>query len=303
MKVILAGGTGFIGRNMTQRLLSEGHRVVLLTRNPNLIGAKQRPGLGIERWDAKSVGPWASQLSDATAVINLAGETIAKRWSTRRKEQIVQSRVDATRALVSAMKQCTQKPALLVNASAVGYYGDTGNDEVSEERRKGTGFLSDTVDRWESEAGTAEALGVRVVMTRTGIVLGSGGGALPRMLPPFKLFMGGPIGSEQQWFPWVHIDDVVGAIMFPLSNRSISGPVNVVAPQPVTMKEFCSSLGKVLHRPSWFPVPPLVLRLALGEMAEMLLTGQRVRPRKLVESGYTFRYTSLYEALISILRH
>jgi len=303
MKVMLAGGSGFIGRALTDCLTNEGHEVVLLTRkaSPAVVGKKSERTI-VERWDGKTVEIWARHIDDAKAVINLAGESIAsKRWSDRRKQTIVRSRVEATRALVESIRSSKKKPEVLINASAVGYYGDTKDEDVTENHGKGSDFLSGTVGQWEREASLAEVLGMRVVLLRFGVVLGPGGGALPRMLLPFRMFVGGPLGSGEQWFPWIHLDDVIGVIKFTMSTPSLTGPVNVTAPGIVRMKEFCSSLGRALHRPSWLPVPSFALRLVLGEMAGMLLTGQRARPKKLLESGYRFLFPNLDDALNNTL--
>jgi hypothetical protein len=200
------------------------------------------------------------------------------------------------------MRATKNGPAVLVNASAVGFYGDSGDDEVREERKKGLGFLSDVVDRWEKEAMLAQTLGIRVVLMRLGVVLGPNGGALQRLVLPFRMFAGGPLGSGKQWFPWVHYKDVVDVVKFAFSDSSIAGPVNVVSPGSVRLAEFCIALGKALHRPSWLPVPAFALHLILGEMAGMLLTGQCVQPKRLQDTGYRFVFPHLDEALKNILR-
>ncbi|MBI5474737.1 MAG: TIGR01777 family protein [Ignavibacteriae bacterium] len=300
MKIILAGGSGFIGRRLIQKLATARHVVVLLTRNPAAVHLEAWPSVKLTQWDAKSSGLWAKELDGADAVINLAGETLAKRWSSRQKERIVNSRIDATRALVGAVRQAQHKPSVFINGSAVGFYGDVPNDPVPETHPRGVGFLSDVCERWESEARKAEECGVRVVMLRTGPVLGSDGGALQKMALPYKLFVGAPLGSGRQWFPWIHRDDVVRVIQLALEKSDLAGPINLVAPDSVTMKQFCDQLGRTLHRPSWPPVPAFVIRLALGEMAGMLLTGQRVVPSKLIEHGYSFRHPKLDDALRNI---
>ena len=303
MKIILSGGTGFIGRPLLVQLLRADHHVTLLSRNPDRLGLQTRPSIDTVPWDACNSGPWSSRVDGADAVINLAGEPIAqKRWTREQKERIVSSRIDSTRALVEAIRRAQKKPAVLINASAVGYYGHVESGEVTESRPKGNGFLADTCAQWEKEALAAEALGVRVVCLRTGIVLEKGGGALAKMLPPFRFFMGGPLGSGCQGLPWVHRDDEIGAILFTLKTQNLRGPVNITAPNPVTMREFCESLGKAMRRPSWAPVPAFVLRLLLGDMAEeMLLGGQRAVPQKLLDAGYRFRYPDLDRALAAIL--
>lgn len=301
VKVIVAGGTGFIGRALVRALLNAGHEIVLLTRRP-LEAAQQASGtVQIQLWDAHRPGPWESQLEGADAIINLAGEPIAaKRWTKAQKAKIVSSRVQLTELLVRAIAKAQLRPRILINASAVGYYGPVAAGTVTEEHPSGHDFLAETCVRWEAAAWKAEEFGLRAVCLRTGVVLGEEGGALAKMLPPFQLFMGGPLGSGRQPFPWIHRDDVVGIILFALEHQTVSGPVNVTAPQVVTMKEFCQGLGKILKRPSWLPVPAWVLRLSLGELAAMLLTGQRAVPQKIQAAGYSFQYPKLETALRAI---
>ncbi len=303
MKIVVSGGTGFIGKTLLKKLVEAGHQVVLLARNPDAVKQLASASMILEPWDGRSVGRWADRMENIDAVINLSGEpVVGKRWNEEQKTRILKSRIDATRALTSAMAQCRKRPSVFVNASAVGYYGDVPSGEVTESSPKGKGFLGDTCDEWEQTARSAEAWGIRVVLLRIGIVLEKDGGALQKMIPPFTFFAGGPLGSGRQWLPWVHRDDVVGMILFALENSSVRGPVNATAPNPVTMKEFCATLGKVMRRPSWAPVPAFLLRLLLGEMSEVLLSGQRVIPKKLKEAGYTFRYSLLEEALAAIFK-
>ncbi len=299
MKILLAGATGFIGKSLVAALLKNGHEIILLTRHPEKVSLQN--GLTPVAWDGKHAGEWAAEAQGAAAVINLAGEGIAdKRWSKERKKALTDSRIFSTRALAAFIKNSPKKPAVFINASAVGYYGNVPSGEVPENFKKGGGFLADLCDQWESAARTVESAGVRTVMLRLGIVLEKGGGALAKMLFPFQIFAGGPLGSGQQWFPWVHREDVVGAILFALENPNLSGPVNITAPNPVMIKEFCAELGKVLHRPSWAPVPAFALKIILGEMSEMLLGGQKAVPQKLTVAGYRFKYPNLQNALRSI---
>ncbi|MBI2358094.1 MAG: TIGR01777 family protein [Deltaproteobacteria bacterium] len=283
MNLVIAGGTGFIGSALCTRLLEQGPKKRLV-------------------WNPPAPGHWEKALDGADGVINLAGEPIAaKRWSERRKEKIRQSRIETTRALVSAVAKAGQKPKFLINASAVGFYGPHGDETLSEDAQAGNDFLAQTCREWEAEAIKAEAYGLRVARLRTGVVLGRGGGALAKMAPPFKLFIGGPLGSGRQWMSWIHMDDEVGLILALIERSDAHGAFNATAPNPVTMREFCRNLGRVLNRPSWAPVPAFALRLLLGEMADMLLTGQRVLPAAAQKLGYTFRYPKLYEALAACM--
>jgi len=303
MEIVIAGGTGFIGRSLVGKLLQDGHNVVVLTRDG--AGARQLvpDAVGFGLWDGKTSASCVQQINGADAVINLAGESLAgKRWSPKQKARIINSRLEATRAIVKAMEQAERCPSLLINASAVGYYGNVEHEQVTETHPQGGGFLALTCGLWEHEAIMARQLGVRVVLLRLGVVLDKAGGALARMVPAFRLFFGGRLGSGRQWFPWVHRDDVAGVVRFVLDNPDLCGPINVAAPEAVTMDEFCRSLGKALARPVWARVPGFVLRLALGEMSEMLLTGQRVVPQKLLQAGYEFLYPNLAQALDEIFK-
>ncbi|MCB9799350.1 MAG: TIGR01777 family protein [Candidatus Omnitrophica bacterium] len=302
MKIILTGGTGFIGRPLVNQLVAKGYSVVLLTRNPS--GIKETKGaVEAHYWDGRSNGPWAAALEGADAVINLAGEPIAaKRWTLKQKERIISSRVDAAYAIVNAIRSCEHKPKVLINASAVGYYGNVDDGDIDESHDRGKGFLAQTCDLWEQAAAQAESMGIRTVYLRIGVVLERGGGAIEKMILPFRLFAGGPLGSGKQWFPWIHRDDMIGIVLYSLENTSVRGPVNATAPGPVTMKGFCSALGKVMRRPSWAPVPGFILRLMLGEMSEMLLDGQKVIPEKITKAGYQFKYPDIRSALKVIFK-
>jgi uncharacterized protein (TIGR01777 family) len=303
MNVLVAGGTGFIGSTLLERLSEGGHSVILLSRNPQSEENVDRKLVQIEKWDGRTAGPWVHRLESVDAVVNLAGESIgAKRWTESRKALLVTSRLGPTRALVSGISATKKRPPVLVNSSAVGYYGNVESGDVSESHPAGNDFLAGLCKRWETEAQKAADHGVRVVCLRFGVVLEKGGGALERMMLPFRFFVGGSLGSGRQWFPWVHRDDVIGAIIFSLKNSNISGSVNVTAPDHVTMREFTRALGKAMHRPSWAQVPAFVLRMVLGEMAGTVLTGQRVVSRKLEDAGYTFRYPELDEALRAIVK-
>jgi hypothetical protein len=301
MKIVVAGGTGFIGSALTRSLVDSGHAVVLLARAASkpISGAQTvlwQPG---ERQQPQS--PLAAAIDGADAVVNLAGEPIAgKRWSPAQKARLRASRIETTSALVQAIGAAQKTPKLLLNASAVGYYGPRGDETVTEAEPPGSDFLAGLCREWEAEALRAEKSGARVLLLRTGIVLGRGGGALAKMVPPFKFFFGGPLGSGRQWMPWIHLEDEIGLIEF-LVRSNARGAVNATAPEPVPMKEFCATLGKELGRPSWAPVPAFVLRLAFGEMADILLTGQRAVPAEAQRLGYRFRFPTLGPALGNIL--
>ena len=295
MRLVIAGASGFIGTALCERLLHDGHELTLLThsspRNPATRTKKWM------HWTPGTPGDWESALEGADGVINLAGEPIAaRRWTPSQKKKIRASRIDVTNSLVGAIAKSEQKPAFLLNASAVGYYGPHGDETITEDTPAGNDFLSSVCRDWEEEAGRAEPLGLRVIRLRTGIVLGRGGGALAKMVLPFKFFVGGPLGSGKQWMPWIHLDDEIGLILYLIANEA-TGPVNSTAPNPVRMDEFCRVLGKVMGRPSWLGVPALALRIVLGEMAGMLLGGQRAIPAAAQELGYKFRYPNLVEAL------
>ncbi len=296
MKFAIAGGTGFIGSALCGRLEELGHSIVLISSRPAPV--LMPPNKEWVTWKPGQPGPWEQAVDGVDAVINLAGEPIpAKRWTGAQKEKIRSSRVNTTKALVTAIGKAKKKPNLLINSSAIGYYGPRGDENVVEDTEPGNDFVSRVCIEWEEEAQKAESFGVRVVCLRTGIVLGKGGGALAKMVLPFKLFAGGPLGTGRQWVSWIQLEDEVGLIVHLLQTEDALGPVNATAPGPVTMKELCRALGKALHRPSWAPVPTFALRLLVGEMADVLVTGQRVLPAKAQQMGYTFKYPDLTEAL------
>lgn len=305
MKIVIAGGSGFLGKALTARLLEAGHTIGILSRNPSNAKQSLPNQVAIEPWDAKTIGEWARLIDGADAVVNLTGESIGgKRWTRKQKELIRSSRIDSTHAIVEAIRQASNRPRVLVNQSAVGYYGNVPFVPVEEDHPPGNDFLSYVAVQWEAEAQKATALGVRVVTPRTGVVLSTKGGALPRMLLPFKLYIGGALGSGTQWFPWIHLEDEIGAMIFVLEDERCAGAINFAAPGSVTMKEFCAALGRAMHRPSWAPVPGFVLKIILGEMAgPLLLGGQRVIPRKLLDAGYRFRFATVHEALQDIVQH
>lgn len=299
MKLVITGATGFIGSILTDRLWNQSHQVTLLSRKPpREVNVTKKEWFA---WQTGIGGEWQKAVDGADGIVNLAGEPIAgKRWNAVQKEQLRSSRVDATKSLVDAIAKAKVKPRFLINASAVGYYGPHGDDTVTEKTGAGGDFLSRLCVEWEAEAKKAEAFGVRVALVRTGIVLGKGEGALAKMVPPFKMFAGGPLGSGQQWMPWIHIDDEVGLICFLIENEAARGAFNGSAPNPVTMEVFAKALGDVLNRPSWVSVPPSALALMLGEMSEMLLHGQRAVPEAALKLSFSFKYPELTGALRSL---
>ena len=292
MRVLVTGGTGFIGRAVCHALRGAGHAVTIVSRDS---GGASDDAIG---WDAVGQG-----VAAADAVVNLAGEPIAGgRWGPARKEAILQSRVSATRALVDAAGLAARRPRVLVSASAVGYYGARDDEPVDETAGPGSGFLAEVCQAWEREASRAEAFGLRLVRLRLGMVLAGDGGALGRMLPPFRAFVGGPLGNGQQWVSWIHRGDVTGLVLEALVNEGYRGAVNATAPEPVRNRNFTAALGRVLVRPAAIRVPAVVLRLALGEMADMLITGQRVLPRAAERLGYRWQYPEVLGALRASVR-
>ncbi len=301
MNIIIAGGTGFIGRHLSRHLVQHGHSVTLLSRHPDEHSFSDLQNIRILEWDGQTQGGWATACEGAEAIINLSGSPIADaRWTEARKEQLLMSRLHSTRALMKAISSWKEKPHTYISASGIGFYGDRGKEIVHESSGPGTGFLSTFCEAWENAAWEGEALGLRVVPVRIGMVLGTDGGALSKMSAPFRMFLGGLILPGTQYVSWIHHEDLSQLILWLLLERSINGPINGVAPQPVTMKEFCALLGKAMNRPSWFPVPGFILQILLGELASMLTTGQRVVPQRALEKGFTFTYPDLWAALHSL---
>lgn len=289
MKILITGSTGLIGRALVGELKRGGHTVCRLLR-PNTSGEALRGGEGFDvRWDPRT-GELGAAAVGADAVVNLAGASIADgRWTAARKKVLRDSRVETTRALVSALAKMAARPRVLVSASAIGYYGNRGEEILTEESEPGSDFLSEVAKEWESEAMKAEALGIRLVLPRFGVVLAKNGGALPQMARPFRLGVGGKIGSGQQWMSWISLEDAVGVVRLALENGDMRGAVNVVAPEPVRNEEFIRALAAALHRPALVPAPAFALRLMLGEMADaLLLVSQRVVPGQLGKLGYKF---------------
>ena len=303
MNIVVTGGTGFIGRALCTALSRCGHRIVILTRNAEAASRVLETTMTAIEWDGCDRGTWEENLERVDAVINLAGEPIANaRWTDARKQLLFDSRVLVTRLLISAISRRSSKPPVLINASGIGYYGASDERQLDEGAPRGQGFLADLCFAWEAEAIRAAEFGTRVVLLRTGMVLEQDGGALPKMLLPFRLFAGGPIMPGSQWVSWIHRSDHIGLIQWALTTATVSGPINAVAPEPVTMKTFCEVLGRVLHRPSWLPVPKFALNILLGELGTLMTTGQRVIPGKALVGGYTFHYPTLEPALRAMLK-
>lgn len=304
MKILMTGATGLVGGELTKRLVREGHEVVRLLRGGGESKSATGPGVVDVTWDP-GTGEFPESLTGKLgAVINLAGASVAeKRWTKERKAVLRSSRVETTRGLVQAMAKLQERPKVFVSASAVGYYGDRGDEVLTEGSGAGTGFLAELAGEWEAEARKAEALGVRVVLTRFGIILAKQGGALPKMMTPFKVGVGGKLGSGRQWVSWVALSDVVEILSRALTDAAFGGAVNVTSPEPVTNAEFTRVLARVMHRPAIFSVPAFALRLAVGEMAdEGLLASERALPETLQRGGYVFQHSRLEEALRAILK-
>ena len=298
MRVIITGGSGLIGRATTTLLASAGHEVVVLSRKPAAVTDLPH-GARAQGWDAQSGDGWAELVNANTVIVNLAGQSIANwRWTKAHKKAVVESRLGAARAVVDAIRRSRRTPRLVIQASAVGYYGDRGDEELTESSAAGEGFLAETCKQWEKAIPVA--VPGRRVFARFGVVLSRAGGAFPKLLMNSRLGVG-KVGSGQQWFPWVHEADAASAIRFFMLNDIISGPFNVVAPEAVTTREFMRTLSKVRKAPAPLPAPAFALKLAMGEMSHMLLDSQRVVPRKLLDNEFDFRYDSVEEALKALM--
>lgn len=299
MKVLIFGGAGFVGRNLTEELLTNGYQVCVVTRNSQKTANNLRNKVQVIEWNNNNPLPSTNELKGIDVVINLAGESIGKRrWSNSVKQEILDSRIRTTRAIVTAINNHTIQPKVLISASAVGYYGPRQDDEITEFEEAGQDFLAQVCRNWENEAYRVQSDLVRVVTLRIGVVLGNEG-ALNRMVMPFKFYIGGPLGTGNQWLSWIHIQDLTSIIRFVIEHQELTGPINVTAPVSVRMSTFCKVLGEVLHSPSWLPVPEFLLKVALGQMAEMLLYGQRVVPKKVIDAGFEFRFPELRYALVN----
>lgn len=301
-KIIITGATGFIGTKLTNTLINRGDEVTIFTRNDNvkkvIAGVKE-----YVKWDYKNPSLWEKHITGKDAIIHLAGANLfGKRWNNKYKEIIVESRETSTYNIVKAIQKSDKKPSVFISGSAVGYYGNSGDTLLTEDSIAGNDFLATVCRKWEAAATEVERFGVRRVSLRTGLVLSTEEGTLKKMLLPFKLFVGGPLGNGKQWFPWIHINDLINIFLFALDNINISGAVNGAVPNPVRMKEFTKTLGKVLKRPSFFPVPEFVLRIVLGEFADAVVASLRVAPKKLMNYNFQFKFIELESALRDLLR-
>jgi uncharacterized protein len=304
-RVLITGGTGLIGRALVDELAKTGYEVVILGRNPSQVQGLPE-NVRVKRWDGHSAQGWGDLVNGETAIVNLAGASIGIPpfpWTPERKRIIRDSRLNAGHAIVAAIRATKEKPSVLIQSSAVGYYGLRADEPVTEEDAPGDDYLSRIALDWEASTLEAESLGVRRVIIRTGVVLSKKGGVLQWLALPFRFFVGGPIGSGKQWIPWIHMNDQVAAIRFLIETAAASGAYNLTAPNPLTNAEFGRVLARVMHRPSWLPVPGPAMKLILGEMADLLLLGgQRAVPQRLGQAGYVFRYAEAQLALEDLIR-
>lgn len=311
MRVIITGGSGLIGRALTRSLVQDGHEVIVLSRNPGSAANKLPVGARAEGWDASSSRGWGHLVEGAGAIVNLAGESLAgdslaalvfKRWTAKQRERILQSRLKAGKAVTEAVAEVREKPGVVIQASAVGYYGSRGDEVLTEESSPGSDFAARVCQAWEASTQEVEAMGVRRAIMRTGgSVLSLEGGSFPFMMLPFRLFVGGPLGDGRQWFSWMHIEDEVRGIRFLIENPEASGPFNFCSPESLRNRDFNRILGRVMGRPSWFPTPAFLLRLAFGDKMEILLGSQRQVPRRLQDFGFDWLFPTAEAALQNLL--
>jgi uncharacterized protein len=299
MKVFLTGGTGFVGRFLSRELILKGHDITILTRQKDP-PVSLKNGIRFVTGDPKEAGPWMAEVAQHDWIINLAGSSIFSKWTDEAKKMLHDSRIPTTRNLVTALA-AGDRHQLFCSTSAPGYYGPRGDEELTEASPPGQDFLARLAQEWEAEAAKAQDLGIRTVITRFGIVLGKGGGMLEQLVPLFKSFVGGPVGSGEQWLSWVHQMDLVRAYLFITEHPELTGPVNFTSPNPLRNKDFAKALGKTLGRPAFMPAPAFMMRLMLGELAEAILTGQKVLPQKLHAAGFEFLYPTIDQALQNLL--
>jgi uncharacterized protein len=302
MKSIILGGTGLIGSELVRSLAIDGDEVVILSRNPDRHTGDLPQGARLHAWDGRTIRGWSHLVEDADAIVNLAGSNLATIWTAEKKRQFADSRFLAGAAVTEAVRRAAHKPRVVVQASAVGYYGPRGEEIITEDSDPGDDFLAQLCQQWEASTAEVEQFGVRRVILRIGLPLDRKGGVLPKFLLPFRMFAGGPIGSGRQYLPWLHMQDQVSAMRFLMENDAASGPYNLSAPYPVSNREFVRTLGQVLQRPAVLPAPSFAVRLVLGEMSTVVLTGQRVIPSRLQAAGYQFTFTRLEEALRDLLQ-
>jgi uncharacterized protein (TIGR01777 family) len=306
MKVVITGATGFVGSRLVKRLQDEGNKVLVLSRNTNnarkVFPSQAFPNVEIRAYTPGVSGAWQDAIDGCDGVVNLAGEPIAEeRWTPERKQAILDSRKITTEKVVEAIAKAKSKPTVLVNASAIGYYGTSETATFEENSSAGQDFLAQVCQEWEAEANKVKETGTRLVILRVGIVLGNGG-ALGKMITPFKMFAGGPIGSGRQWFSWIHLDDIVNLMIQALNRPNMQGVYNATAPNPVRMTELSNTMGQVMNRPSWLPVPGFALEAMLGDGAVVVLEGQKVLPQRTQASGFNYQYPNLQSALTQILK-
>jgi len=307
MRIIISGGSGMVGSRLSRELAKEGHEVIILSRTPEQNQERFGTGIQVVGWDGKTSAGWGELVNGADAIVNLVGENLAgshfipSRWTKARKRAILDSRLQPGHAIVEAIQQAKIKPKLLIQSSAVGYYGPRGDEIITEEAGHNDDFLSQVCVRWEASTQAVEDAGVRRVVIRSGVILDQKQGSLPRMVLPFMLFVGGPIGSGKQWISYISVMDEVKGIQFLLKQEAASGVYNLTSPNPVTNKEFEKAIGIVTKRPSWFPVPAFLMKLLFGEMSMVLLEGQRVLPERLIQAGFQFDYPDAVSSLKAVL--
>lgn len=307
MHIVIAGGTGLIGSRLVKSLAADDHQVFVLSRQPEKYKQALPTQVNLVQWDGKSAGDWVRYVDGADVIVNFAGENLAgegflpDRWTNEKKQKIRQSRSNSAYAIIEALKMAKNRPPVLLQSSAIGYYGPRGDERIVESSLPGDDFLGRVAVEWEDSTAEAETLGVRRIITRTGLIMADEGGPLERMVLPYKLFGGVYFGDGKQWWSWIHIEDELRALRFLMEHESASGPYNLTAPNPVTNREFGKILGKVMDRPSYMPVPRFAMNLLVGEVATVVVHGQRVVPAKLLELGFSFKYPELKQALEEIL--
>ncbi len=307
MRVVIAGGSGLIGRELTSTLTAAGDEVIILSRNPAMV--KGLPaGVSVIKWDGKTLQDWGLQIEKSEVVINLTGENLSgegflpSRWTKERKLRLVQSRINSGKVLTKAIEMAKTKPSVFVQASGIGFYGTHQEKSLNEGDDSGDDFSANLCKEWEASSLPVEIMGIRRVVIRNGVVLSTKGGALPLLLLPYKLFVGGPLGDGHQIYSWIHITDEVNAILFLIHDNQAKGVFNLASPNPVSNEEFGRTIGQVMKRPHYFPIPGFAMRLAFGEVSLMVLEGQKVIPQKLLEAGYIFKFPGLEDALKDLLK-